>query len=395
MSPEQKNAPESKMFYKLYFDLKMLSLQPSGLGADELYMIQTLIGTPAGAFLLKKDVFHAGRRWHHELALHQQKFQEQKQQKAGDTTVHSETTLTLAGVQVLAELQQETTHVMSPETLLLAGIEVAEDELKNKLQADVIAEEQRELLGKLQDEVITTSPAESLDKLQDELVHNMLDEIQHKQQDQEQLNDIITVQLPPEYVDEIQDKVQDEVQQELIDEIHNIGMPLADKRYLPTHLLFTANDDNLCVQEGKELPSVKTHGLITRKDYAGCFETLLRTFNLLISTQNNKKQQEDHYNTLHLNLSTLVVYIETLMLDPMHLTDKENHIWHHIALDNKMQSKQEQLTAQDDINKRDWRLQLQLLMDKIQVCKNKAYERSHTSARRNRPSSGLSWRQGT
>jgi len=53
-------------------------------------------------------------------------------------------------------------------------------------------------------------------------------------------------------------------------------------------------------------------------------------------------------------------------------TDKENHIWHHIALDNKTQSKQDQLTAQDDINKRDWRLQLQLLMDKIQLCKNKA-----------------------
>jgi len=103
------------MFYKLHFDLKMLSLQPSGLGADELYMIQTLIGTPAGAFLLKKDVFHAGRRWHHQLALHQQEFQKQKQQKVGDMTVHSETTL--AGVQVLAGLQQETTHVMSPETL--------------------------------------------------------------------------------------------------------------------------------------------------------------------------------------------------------------------------------------------------------------------------------------
>ena len=72
------------------------------------------------------------------------------------------------------------------------------------------------------------------------------------------------------------------------------------------------------MQEGKELPSVKTHGLIARKDYAGCFETLLRTFNLLVSTQNVKKQQEEHYNTLHLNLSTLVVYIETLMHDPMH-----------------------------------------------------------------------------
>jgi len=435
MSPEQKNAPESKMFYKLHFDLKMLCLQPLGLGADELYMIQTLIGTPAGAFLLKKDVFHAGRRWQHQLALHQQEFQEQKQQKEDDTLVHAE--ITLGEMQVQAGLQQGKKDVMSPETLLLAAIEVAEDKLKKEVQADVIAQAQRELQDelqdKLEDEIVAKVPCGHMDALQNELVDNLLDQIQDEiiakvpepsgQMDElqnelvdkllDQIQDEIVAKVPcgqmdalqNELVDKLLDQIQDEIQEEAIEQrvpeakqsfVHKIDTWVSDEQYLPRHPPFTTNDATLRVQEAKELPSVKTHCLIARKDYAGCFETLLRTFNLLVSTQNVKKQQEEHYRTLHLNLSTLVVYIETLMLDPMHLTDKENHIWHHIALDNKAQSKQDELTAQDDINKLDWRLQLQQMTNKIQHCKNKTHDRSqYTSARRNRPSSGLSWRQET